>query len=412
MQSWPRGGAAAAARLDGGDAAMAVRTTTTLARRRSVALSRPDLVKRPDLCRKRDPTRREERREREKWRKEGLAVREGARREGMRQERKKGVIWWSKKKDKKEEVVELLRRLELGEVSDDQIRRLIKVELDRRIQWGYKSTYEQQTADVVNFAHSLRKLSIATEVDTLDSEMYEVPISFLKIMFGNTIKGSCAYFKDDSVTLDEAEIAMLDLYCERSLIKDGQRVLDLGINNLTNVEIKLADIATHEMEDRYDRILVIELIEHMKNYELLLRKISEWLTPDGLLFIEHICHKTFAYHYEPLDEDDWFTEYIFPAGTMIIPSSNFLLYFQDDVTVVNHWTLSGKHYSRTHESWLKNIDANVEAVKKIMLSFTGSEEASVKQMNYWRGFNLSGMELYKYRNGEEWMASHVLFKKK
>ncbi|KAK9081560.1 hypothetical protein Syun_030884 [Stephania yunnanensis] len=353
------------------------------------------------------------------------------------------------KKDKKEEVVELLRRLELGEVSDDQIRRLIKVELDRRIQWGYKSTYEQQTADVVNFAHSLRKLSIATEVDTLDSEMYEVPISFLKIMFGNTIKGSCAYFKDDSVTLDEAEIAMLDLYCERSLIKDGQRVLDLGcgqgaltmhvarkyknchvtgitnsvsqkeyieeqckINNLTNVEIKLADIATHEMEDRYDRILVIELIEHMKNYELLLRKISEWLTPDGLLFIEHICHKTFAYHYEPLDEDDWFTEYIFPAGTMIIPSSNFLLYFQDDVTVVNHWTLSGKHYSRTHESWLKNIDANVEAVKKIMLSFTGSEEASVKQMNYWRGFNLSGMELYKYRNGEEWMASHVLFKKK
>ncbi|KAK9101445.1 hypothetical protein Scep_024875 [Stephania cephalantha] len=353
------------------------------------------------------------------------------------------------KKDKKEEVVELLRRLELGEVSDDQIRRLIKVELDRRIQWGYKPTYEQQTADVVNFAHSLRKLSIATEVDTLDSEMYEVPISFLKIMFGNTIKGSCAYFKDDSVTLDEAEIAMLDLYCERSQIKDGQRVLDLGcgqgaltmhvarkyknchvtgitnsvsqkeyieeqckINNLTNVEIKLADIATHEMEDRYDRILVIELIEHMKNYELLLRKISEWLTPDGLLFIEHICHKTFAYHYEPLDEDDWFTEYIFPAGTMIIPSANFLLYFQDDVTVVNHWTLSGKHYSRTHESWLKNIDANVEAVKKIMVSFTGSEEASVKQMNYWRGFNLSGMELYKYRNGEEWMASHVLFKKK
>ncbi|KAK9081597.1 hypothetical protein Syun_031685 [Stephania yunnanensis] len=283
------------------------------------------------------------------------------------------------KKDKKEEVVELLRRLELGEVSDDQIRRLIKVELDRRIQWGYKSTYEQQTADVVNFAHSLRKLSIATDVDTLDSEMYEVPISFLKIMSGNTIKGSCAYFKDDSVTLDEAEIAMLDLYCERSLIKDGQRVLDLGCGQgaLTNMIL-----------------------------------ISEWLTPDGLLFIEHICHKTFAYHYEPLDEDDWFTESIFPAGTMIIPSANFLLYFQDDVTVVNHWTLSGKHFSRTHESWLKNIDANVEAVKKIMLSFTGSEEASVKQMNYWRGFNLSGMELFKYRNGEEWMASHVLFKKK
>ncbi|KAK9101419.1 hypothetical protein Scep_024849 [Stephania cephalantha] len=134
--------------------------------------------------------------------------------------------------------------------------------------------------------------------DTLDAQMYEVPISFLKLLFGSTLKESCCYFKDDSITLDEAEIAMLDLYCERSQIKDGHRVLDLGcgygaltmhvarkyknchvtgitysisqkeyieeqckINKLTNVDIKLADIATHEMEDRYDRIIAIGFIE-------------------------------------------------------------------------------------------------------------------------------------------------------
>ncbi|KAK9101425.1 hypothetical protein Scep_024855 [Stephania cephalantha] len=137
------------------------------------------------------------------------------------------------------------------------------------------------------------------------------------------------------MTLDEAEIALLDLYCERSHIKEGHRVLDLGcghgaltmhvarkyknchvtgitysvsqkeyieeqckINKLTNVDIKLADITTHEMEDRFDRIVAIGLIEHMKNYELLLRKISKWMTPDGLLFIDYLCHKTCAYNFE------------------------------------------------------------------------------------------------------------------
>ncbi|OVA04485.1 Mycolic acid cyclopropane synthase [Macleaya cordata] len=349
---------------------------------------------------------------------------------------------------KKAEVAELLRKLEHGLLPYDEIRRLMRIELGRRLQWGYKPTHEQQLSQVLKLARSLRSMNIATEIDTLDEQMYEVPIPFLQLMFGSTIKGSCCYFKDDSTTLDEAEIAMLDLYCERAQIKDGQSVLDLGCGqgaltlhvankykncrvtavtnsvsqkefieeqsrklNLKNVEVMLADITTHEMEDTFDRILVIELFEHMKNYELLLRKISKWLSKDGFLFIEHICHKTFAYHYEPIDEDDWYTEYIFPAGTMIIPSASFFLYFQDDLSVENQWTLSGKHFARTKGEWLKRLDANVDEVMKIMESFSGSKEGAVKWTNYWRGFCLSGMEMYGYNNGEEWMASHILFKK-
>ncbi|KAF5202584.1 (S)-coclaurine N-methyltransferase [Thalictrum thalictroides] len=150
----------------------------------------------------------------------------------------------------------------------------------------------------------------------------------------------------------------------------------------------------------------------MKNYELLLRKISEWMAKDGLLFVDHICHKSFAYNCEPLNEDDWITEYIFPAGTFIISSASFFLYFQDDVSVVNHWTLSGKHYSRSSEEWLKRLDANVEVIKPMFVTLTGSEEEAIKLISFWRGFYLFGREMFGYNNGEEWMASHVLFKKK
>ncbi|XP_068634588.1 (S)-coclaurine N-methyltransferase-like [Aristolochia californica] len=344
---------------------------------------------------------------------------------------------------------ELLKRLEKGSVPDEEIRRLMRIHLERRLRWGYKPTYEEQTQQVIQFAKYLRKLSIATETNTLDSQMYEVPISFLQIMFGKTVKGSCCYFKDDSMTLNEAEIAMLDLYCERAQVKDGQRVLDLGCGQgaltlhiaqkyrnchvsavtnsisqkeyieeqcknlkLSNVEVILEDITVLQMEASFDRILVIELFEHMKNYDLLLRLISQWMTPSGLLFVEHVGHKTFAYQYEPLDEDDWFTEYIFPSGTMISPSASFFLYFQDHLSVIDHWTLSGKHYSRTGEEWLKRVDAKEDTVKELMESFSGSKEEAVKWFNYWRGFCISTSELFGYQNGEEWMISHTLFKKK
>ncbi|KAF5194892.1 (S)-coclaurine N-methyltransferase [Thalictrum thalictroides] len=193
---------------------------------------------------------------------------------------------------------ELLKKLELGLVPDDEIIKLIRIELEKRLQWGYKSTYEEQIAQLLNLTHSLRHMNIAMEVDSLDSQIYEVPIDFLKIMNGSTLKLSCCYFQDDSTTLDEAEIAMLDLYCERAQIKDGHSVLDLGCGqgaltfyvaqnyknsrvtavtnsvsqkqyieqesrrrNLSNVEVLLADITTHEMADTYDRILVVELFE-------------------------------------------------------------------------------------------------------------------------------------------------------
>ncbi|KAF9616957.1 hypothetical protein IFM89_033027 [Coptis chinensis] len=391
---------------------------------------------------------------------------------------------------KKAATRELLKKLELGLLPYDDIKQLIRIELAKRLQWGYKSTCEEQVAEVLKLVLSLQHMKIANEVETLDSQLYEPPMSFLKIIFGSTIKGrcvhhfsiienvdsdplrflllllfssvyelistelytissSCCYFQDDSITLDDAEIAMLDLYCERAQIKDGNSVMDLGCGqgaitlfvaqkykqcqvkaitnsisqkeyideqcrtrNLVNVEVILADITTYEMDDTSDRILAIGLFEHMKNYKLLLKKISKWMAEDGLLFVDHVCHKTLAYQYKALDEDDWFTEYIFPAETIIFPSASFLLYFQNDVSVVNHWILNGNHFSQTHGEWLKRLDANVAAIKQMFKSLTGNDEEALKMINFWRIFCLFGIELFGYNNGEEWMTSHVLFKKK
>ncbi|KAK9101450.1 hypothetical protein Scep_024880 [Stephania cephalantha] len=347
------------------------------------------------------------------------------------------------------EVTEVMRKLGLGLIPDEELRSLISVQVERRLRWGYKPTFEQQLAQLVQFAHSLKQMPISLEAEVLESQVYEIPNSFMKLLHGSSMKASWCFFINDSTTLDEAEIAMLELYCDRSQIRDGDRVLDLGCgfgalatyiarkypncqvtgvtnsefqkefieeqckkDNLVNVEVILADVTTHEMDKEFDRVMAIGVIEHMKNYKLLLKKISKWMKQDGLLFVDHICHKAFAYHFEPIGEEDWIEEYIFPGGVMTIPSADLLLYFQDDISVVNHWTVNGKHYSRTNEEWLKRLDGNADAARAILEDSLGSKEEAMKMLNYWRTFCLYGMELCKYNNGEEWMSAHVLFKKK
>lgn len=289
-------------------------------------------------------------------------------------------------------------------------------------------------------------MPIAIKTEDAKSQHYELPTSFFKLVLGKHLKYSCCLFSDNSNNLEDAEKAMLELYCERAKLKDGHAVLDVGCgwgslslyiakkysnckvtgicnsatqkahieeqcgdHQLQNLEIIVADISTFEMEASYDRIFSIEMFEHMKNYRDLLKKISMWMKPDSLLFVHHFCHKTFAYHYEDVNEDDWITRYFFSGGTM--PSANLLLYFQDDVSVVDHWLVNGNHYAQTSEEWLKRMDQNMSSVKPIMESTYGKDSA-VKWIVYWRTFFIAVAELFGYNNGEEWMVVHFLFKKK
>ncbi|OMO71667.1 Mycolic acid cyclopropane synthase [Corchorus capsularis] len=340
----------------------------------------------------------------------------------------------------------MLASLERNLLPDSVIRRLTRLLLASRLRSASTPSPQLQLQDLLQFANSLKEMPIAIKTDKPKTQHYELPTSFFKLVLGKNFKYSCCYFSDESTTLEEAEEAMLELYCERSQLKDGHKILDVGCgwgslslyiarnfpyckitgicnsttqkafiedqcrdHKLQNVEIIVADICTLEMEGSFDRIYSIGMFEHMKNYEALLKKISEWMKHDSLLFVDYFCHKAFAYHFEDKSEDDWITRYFFTGGTM--PSANLLLYFQDDVSIVNHWLVNGKHYAKTSEEWLKRMDKNLAWIKPTMESTYGKDQA-VKWIVYWRAFFIAIAELFGYNNGEEWMVSLFLFKKK
>lgn len=340
----------------------------------------------------------------------------------------------------------MLTSLERNLLPDAIVRRLTRILLASRLRSQYKTSAYLQLSELLEFAHSLREMPIAIKTERPKDQHYEVPTSFFKLVLGKHLKYSCCFFPDKSTSLEDAEKAMLELYCERSQLKDGLTVLDVGCGwgslslyiaqkypnchvtgicnsttqktsieekcrelQLQNVVIIVADISTFDIEASYDRIFSIEMFEHMKNYQGLLKKISKWMNSDSLLFIHYFCHKTFAYHFEDINEDDWITRYFFTGGTM--PSANLLLYFQDDVSIVNHWLVNGKHYARTSEEWLKRMDQNSISIKPIIESTYG-KDSGVKWTVYWRTFFIAVAELFGYNDGEEWMVTHFLFKKK
>ncbi|KAF9886006.1 hypothetical protein FE257_012187 [Aspergillus nanangensis] len=303
-----------------------------------------------------------------------------------------------------------------------------------------KAAYERKMAFIAN----LRELPIAIQTDVANEQHYEVGTAVIEQFLGPRMKYSGCLYPDRSTTLEQAEVAMLDLYTQRAEIGNGMKILDLGCGwgsvslylaeryphseitalsnsetqklhidskakemGLRNLKTVTADIVDCQFEpNKYDRVISIECFEHMKNYESLLQKVSTGLKPGGKLFVHIFAHRDSPYHFE--NEDGWMSEHFFSGGTM--PSADLLLYFQNHLKLHRQWWVSGQHYARTCEDWLAQMLKNKKALWGPLTQTYGEQNTS-RWFYRWQIFFMACSELFAYDGGDTWGVCHYLFEK-
>lgn len=330
-------------------------------------------------------------------------------------------------------------------VPDVIIRYGVRQELNGDLQKVQVLNSSEKKDKEMAFVKELRGLPIAIEQQEANRQHYEVLDDFYRLVLGPQLKYSCCLFENSSSTLAEAEIAMLELYCIRAELEDGMKIIDLGcgwgsltlflakkyphsqitsISNsksqkayidseakkygLSNVTVFTGDIANFDLPQSlhgtHHRVMSVEMFEHMKNYHLLLKKISPWLRDDGKLFVHIFVAKDVPHHFEK----GWMSETFFTGGTL--PSDHLLLYFQDNFHCQGHWRVNGAHYSRTLEAWLQLLDGRRSEAMPILRRTYGADRA-VKWLVNWRLFFIACSEFFSMSNGEEYFVSHYLFAK-
>ncbi len=334
-----------------------------------------------------------------------------------------------------------LKLVERGFVPKPLLRHGIRKLLGERLQEQQGVFEPDREAALAGWAASMRSSAIAPVPEKANEQHYEVPPEFFEICLGPRLKYSSSFYSDVTTTLQQAEQEMLRLTALRADLQDGQDVLELGcgwgsltlwmaenfpgskitaVSNsgpqrkhilarakergLSNLEVLTADMNSFEADKQFDRVVSVEMFEHMRNWEQLLTRIGGWLRADGRVFLHVFAHKSYAYPFEVKDDSDWMSKYFFTGGMM--PCPDLVEHLDIPFEVEQQWEVSGTHYARTSEHWLENLESNRERVLELFRDTYGAKDA-VRWYHRWRVFYLSCAELFAYDQGREWFVSHV-----
>lgn len=334
---------------------------------------------------------------------------------------------------------------ERGLLPDSLIRWGIRKLDKKRLRLEDLGDSEKQRQALERFVEELGKSPVAVQVHKPKEQHYELPPAFFENVLGKWMKYSSCYWPQGVDSLDEAEEAMLEMTCERAQLEDGMKILELGsgwgslarwmaekypnsrvvtVSNsrpqgefikarcaalkLDNVEVISADMNDFHIDQSFHRVVSVEMFEHMRNWGKLLARIATWLKPGGKLFLHIFTHRKLAYLFEDEGDDNWLGRNFFTAGLM--PSHELLLHFQKDLIVEDDWRVNGRHYKKTADAWLNNMDKRRQQILPILAETYGQDQAE-RWLQRWRIFFLACSELWGFRNGEEWLVSHYRLKK-
>ncbi|NUN16256.1 MAG: class I SAM-dependent methyltransferase [Myxococcales bacterium] len=336
--------------------------------------------------------------------------------------------WWN----------EAIAAAEMGRIGDNVIRAAIKTICLKRSVEIFRLSANKRREELERFTAILDQSEIVIAPEIANAQHYEVPAEWFQHMLGPRMKYSCCAFSPGVTDLAVAEDVALAETCRRAELKDGHRIVELGcgwgsltiwmaerfpassivaVSNsasqkrfiedqltkrgLTNVRVITANVAHWEPDTAVDRVVSVEMFEHLRNWRRMFQKIASWLTPDGRFFMHIFCHRFAAYLYETTGADDWMGRNFFSDGMM--PSRDLPAQFQDDLRLVRTWTWDGRQYQKTAAAWLSRFDNQKSQL-------TGRFDP--KEIQRWRIFLMAVEEMFGWRQGKDWGVGHYLFERK
>lgn len=336
---------------------------------------------------------------------------------------------------------------ERGLIHDFLIRFGIRRLCTQRLLQEYEPSPALRQTKLAAQVSKLKASPIAIHTEQANEQHYELPPEFFELTLGPHLKYSAGYWPEAGTDLAGAEQAALAMTCERAQLENGQQILELGCGwgsltlwmaehypaaqitavsnsqlqrehierlavarSLSNIEVITCDINDLTLTKRFDRVVSVEMFEHVRNYEVLFRRIGGWLERDGRLFVHIFCHREVTYPFESDGSSNWMGRYFFTGGQM--PAAGLFQHFDADLQIEDQWRVEGTHYERTANAWLENLDRHQKGVLQVLGDTYGGLQQAKLWAQRWRIFFMACAELFGYRGGSEWMVTHYRFRKR